>query len=249
MLGAIGLVPGVGALDDAAGAAVVVVEFFAQALLVPFEDGLASDLGCALKAPAGEVAGGQSPGLVHDVDQHRCTVGVEGALGLGDVVAAQGVVQFLTALGEQLLVGDGDAGATLVIDHDGLEALGAHQRPQPTPAGVAGGPILQVIEAHASHGHFHLAGRADAAHAHFAVFLDQGVGGVVGPFASQVVGRHQASAVLVNLQQVPLAVLGLAFDHDGLDAQPGQHGAELGAGVGFLDGAGEGGFAADRDAG
>ena len=49
-LGAVGLVPGVGALDDAAGAAGVVVQFLAQALLVALKDGLARDVGRVLKA-------------------------------------------------------------------------------------------------------------------------------------------------------------------------------------------------------
>ena len=51
-LAAVGVADGVGALDDAARAAGVVVDLLAQARLVALEDRLAGDLGGALEAPA-----------------------------------------------------------------------------------------------------------------------------------------------------------------------------------------------------
>ncbi len=146
MLGAVWLVPGVGTLDDTARAARMVVELLAQALLVAVKDGLTCDVGRLFEAPAGEVARGQAAGLVHDVDQHGCAVGVESALGLGDVVGAQGVGHLLAAFFEECLVGKLHTGRALAIDDDVLESLAAHHRAQSAAPGVAGGALGQVIK-------------------------------------------------------------------------------------------------------
>ena len=59
----------------------------AQALLVALKDGLTSDAGRLFEAAAGKVPGGQAPGLVHDVNEYRRAIGIEAALGLGDIVS------------------------------------------------------------------------------------------------------------------------------------------------------------------
>ncbi len=70
MLGLVFFVIGIRALDDAAGAAGVIVEFLPQAFFVGFEDGFAGNLGSTFKPAAGEVAGGQTASLIQNIDQH-----------------------------------------------------------------------------------------------------------------------------------------------------------------------------------
>ena len=127
---AVGVVVGLGALDDAPRMAALLG--LAAPGLDQLGHALAADVLGKLEAAAPEILGGQRPGLVDDVDQDR---GAERRQGL----AAHRVVQ--EVLGpepggglEFLGVGQGHGRRALVIHHQGLELLGAHQGPQAAPA-------------------------------------------------------------------------------------------------------------------
>ena len=74
MLSAIRFGPSIGALDNTARAAGMVVKFFAQTFLVPFKDGLPACFGRTFKTPIGEITGGLAASLVHNIDQDSRTV-------------------------------------------------------------------------------------------------------------------------------------------------------------------------------
>ncbi len=113
--------PGVGTLNNASRTTGVVVKFLAETLLVPVKNRLASDLGGALKATSGEVAGRQATGLVHNVDQHGCTISVETTLGLCNIMGAQSFRELLGPLLKQGLVSNGDTWGSFAFRHDELD--------------------------------------------------------------------------------------------------------------------------------
>ena len=94
----ISFVPGIRALDDAARTAGMVVEFLVQALLVSLENCLPSDFASAFKTTTGEIMSGQPTSFIKNVDKNSCTLGVQGALGLGNSMSLQGINHFLTPL-------------------------------------------------------------------------------------------------------------------------------------------------------
>ena len=112
-------------------------------------------------------------------------------LGLVRSWVVRPAASFLRPSLEQLLVGDGHALGARVVDHDGLEALGAHHGAQAAAASVAAGAILQVVEADAGRGHLHLTGGTDAADATLPVLRHERIGGRVRALARQVVRRRR----------------------------------------------------------
>lgn len=256
VLAAVLLVPCIGALDDAARTAGVVVDFFALALFDPIEDRLAGDLGGAFEATAGEVACRQPAGLVHDVDQNRRAVSVQPALGLGDVMILQGLGHLLAALIEKGFIRDRRAGRLLAVQDDELDAFAGEHRTQPTATGVAGGALFLVVEDHAS--------------VAVAVFTCHATTADGDLFAKSLVNLREYicqwfAAVFCGVEKLDLRlfchlvpgqmqtpelilVFGLSLQHQRPDLQVRQVGAPRSAGIGLLDAAGEGRLGAYRDA-
>ncbi len=145
MFRAVGFVPGVRALDDAPGTAGMVVEFLAQTLLVPFKDRFAGDLGRPFKPSVRKVACRQAARLVENIDQHGRPIGVQGALGLGDIMGPQRLVEFLLPLVKQSLVSDGDPGSSFAVHHDELEPFAGHHGAQAAASGKPARPLGNVV--------------------------------------------------------------------------------------------------------
>ena len=104
--------------------------------------GLAGDLRGAVELALPEVAGRQPTGLVDDVLKD---VGAVGGQALpGDRMLLQGLGELPRRVAEGVLVSGLSHGRLGVVAHDRLEALGTHDRAQPTAARVASGPKLRV---------------------------------------------------------------------------------------------------------
>ena len=257
MFRAVGLVPGVGALDDAAGAAGMVVEFLAQALLVPFKDGLAGDLGRPFKPSAREVACRQAARLVQDIDQHGRPVAVQGALGLGDVMRAQRFVKFLFPLIKQGLVTDGHSRGALAVHHDELEPFAGHHRAQAAASGIPTRPLPEVVECDAGVSVTVLARHTASCHIDFSrkplIYFWKNL---VQILAFVLVGRRElhlrfAGPGIPGQTGRPVFpfLLGMALHDHGLDLHRCQGLRPGGAGIGFLDAACERRLGAHRNPG
>ena len=210
-------------------------------------DDLAADLGRALEATGAEVTGGQAARLVHHVDEDSGAVGGKGLAGHG--VGPQRLGEGLGPVVEKRRILGAQRAGPRIVHHDGLEALGAHDGAQAATARVPARPVLHVVDGDARHGHLHLARRADAHDSHLvAVALPQQLVRLVHSLADQVSGGDELGAVFVYLEHGPLAWLGLALHHDGLDAQVRQLVRGKAAGVGLLDAAGQRALAAHREA-
>ena len=206
------------------------------ALLHHLRDHLTGDLGRALEVATGEVAGGQTTGLVDDVHQHIRAVKVQATAGLGDVVGHNGLGELAASLGEEFLVLDLHARAALVIDDDRLDVAGAHHRTEAATTGITAGVVLRVVHGDARVGRKALPYGADAD--------DRGLIGValphdavhfLHPLAQQVGSIVEGDAVLVDVDVIPLPVLGLPFQNDGRNAQASDLLARKPSRVGFLD--------------
>ncbi len=133
--------PGVGTLDDAARAAGMIVQLFAQSFLVSIEDRLATDIGSAVEATSGEVIRGQSACFIHDVNQDGRSVRIQTAFGFGDVMRAQGLSELLSAFVEECLILDLLPGGALAIDDNIFEPLAAHDSTEAATTGIASGAV------------------------------------------------------------------------------------------------------------
>ena len=105
----------VGTPDDTSRAASVAGRAHPTPLLTRLVDRLPTDPGRSLEASFTEIPGGEAAGLVDDVDQHRRTVAIQCATGLGEIVCPQCLHQLLAAGVEDLFVDDGHAGAVFVV--------------------------------------------------------------------------------------------------------------------------------------
>ena len=142
---------------------------------------------------------------------------------------------------EFLGVGQGHGRRALVIHHQGLELLGAHQGPQAAPARGAARPAVGVGEMDGGAGEALFPGLADAHDPDTpAEALPQAGHGVVVPEAGEVVGRQKLHPVLGDFDERIGIVDGMALHHHGLDAQPGQLDGDEPPGIAFLDAAGKG---------
>ena len=133
------------------------------------------------------------------------------------------------------------------IDDDHLHALGAHHGPHAAASAVARGAAFDVGDRHARCGRSHLARRADADARDLIAELGELAGhGVVVAQTGKLVGRLDAEPVATHDQPMPLAVAGLPFQHDRLDAERGQGDGGHAAGVALLDAAGKRALGPDR---
>ncbi len=234
----------VGTVDDAVGAALV------GGLAAPGFDGLgqgfAADLVGARKLALGGVAGGQGTGLVDGAHQR-------GRSQLRQDLTAEliGLDRLGVSLGgglEGLGIHQGIRVFAALVHHQRLEALGAHDRPQPAAAGGAAGPPVKIRGLDGGDRHLELAGGSDTGHA---VFLPEDRLELL----YQTVGAHTLVSGgvdqlrfcgRVDLQQVALPGRGLAFNDHCRDSQPGQIGGHRPAHVALLDAAGQRAFGAHR---
>ena len=135
-----------------------------------------------------------------------------------------------------------------VVEDDHLDPFGAHDGADAAAAGVPGRALFHVGEGNGGGRQLHLSGRADGDEGDFfPVFLFHLVDQViVGQQLQAVIGRN-LNPVLVDEDPVEGVVLRFPLQDDGRIAQAGQDLEGLAAGIGLLDAAGQGAFAAHRD--
>jgi len=248
---------GVGALDDAAGAASMVVDFLAQALLVGLKNRFTGNLGSAFKASTGEVAGGETASLIQNIDEDGSTKRIQTTLGLGDGVGAQGIDHLLASLVKERLVGNFNARGSGIIQDDELDPLAAQHRTQAAASGIAvGGVILQVIEDNARVAIAIFARNTAPGNGSFlAKAFKQGrenfkqvFTGIFGGIKEFHLGEP-GSSIPGDVKTPPLGFIRrLSFQNNRRQAHFARQSRPRGARIGFLDPSGERGFAAHREA-
>ncbi len=204
VLAPIGAVPGVRALNYAAGRAGVVVELLSGALFVPREDRLTSDLCRSLEPPFAEVARGQAPYLVDDVHQHRRAVRIEPALRLGNVVRQQRIGKLLPPLVEQFLIYDLHSRGVGVIDDDELQSLAPENSAQSTTSRVAARATLKVVESDSSSSHKPFSGDADPHYRYLLfspMFLEQWGIDLGELLPCESIGRFEGRSLFIDLER------------------------------------------------
>src|SRR6185369_1378443 len=231
-----------GTLDDAAGVAAVLR--LAAALDDRLAHGLAADLVVPVELTVAEVFGGQSPGLVEDVDQDVGAVS-------GEPLAAHRVLQNRLGKGaggelKLFRILDLCPGPARVVDGDVLHLLRAHHRPQPATA-VTPDVAVRITDRDVGCDHPHLPHRADGEDADLlADPSHQGLDHLVVPLADQFLLLHNLEAVLVDLDAIEFVLSGLPLDDERLDPELRQVLRRGAAGVRLLDGSGQGALGAGR---
>jgi len=240
------VVVGPRAADDAAAMAAVGGGAFAAAGVFGLGLGLAADLGAAVEPAPHEVLRRVGAGLVDDVGEHVGAVGRQALAGDG-VLAQAGDPVLVGFLELVRLLGAADRAAG-VVHHDHLDPLGTHDGADPAAAGVPGGTELHVGEGDGGAGELHFTGLPDRNAADLVAVCGLHL------FCNRVVAEHlqavvgfDVDLVLADAELVESAVLGLALQHDGGNAEAAEHLRGHSARVGFLDAAGERAFAAHRN--